>query len=228
MKKVVFFALLVLTPLFITASPDRYSELYGVWEDYSSGVSLRIKPAKRNGLLVKRLDRSRNSRWRRYDRIGRRTFDDCDGNRLRITRDGLIWNRRNGRRSVYLDRPERRFRDDTFRRENDRFRRGGNYCPPPNRGYSRSSNWDRSYDLSGRWYCSVHDLNIDISYYDDGIRVRRYNDRRERYEDWYEYRRDRKNSNRYLGRNDRYYEWDDGELTFYDEREGRKIRFSRR
>ena len=217
MKKGILFTLLVLTPLFTTASPDRYVDIYGVWEDYYSGISFRIKPGKRNSLLVRRLDRSRNSRWQRYDRVSRTRFEDRNGNQLRISRNGLSWHRRNGRRSYFLERP-----GDQYFRSN---RRNNGYCPP-DYGYERNR-FRRTNNLAGSWYCADHDLNIDVDYYDNGIRVRRFDRRSGRYERWYDYRQDRRGSNRYYGNNDKYYEWDDNTLTFYDERKRKRFRFKR-
>ena len=221
MKKGMFFALLVLIPLYTFSAPDRNGNIHGVWEDYRTGLSIQIKPTKRRGILVKRLDNHRRSGWVRYDRIRRGYYDDCNGNTIRVTRNGLRWSKKNGRRTFYLERSFGDFRDRDFYRHNwrdydwDYDRRG-------NRGFYNSN------DLAGIWHCAVHDIDIDISYYDDGIRVRRYNDSRRRYDDWYTYRRDRNNRNRFYGRDSKYYEIYDDHILFHDTKRGRKLRFKKK
>lgn len=219
MKKGLFFALLALTPLFTYSAPDRSNDIYGVWEDYRTGLAIQIKPSNRRGIKVKRIDGRHRSRWIKYDRIGYNHYDDCDGNSIKLTRRGLKWRKGYSLRTFHLEK--------TYNRgyNNDRYRRNDDY------GYesrSRDRNYITSNRLSGSWYCSAHNVDIDIAYYDDGIRVRRYNRQRRGYDDWYTYRKDRNRSNRYYGSDNRYYEVYDDRIIFNDGRRRKKLEFKRR
>jgi len=219
MKKITFFALLALIPLYAFSGADRSDNVYGTWEDYYSGVSLKIKPSKRRGILVKRLDRHRHSNWIRYDRIGRNVYDDCNGNKIRLTRNGLKWSKRNGRKSFYLERVGRSTRNYDY---SDRSRGYDNYEYAPRRGYITSSN------LGGDWYCNAHDVHIEVGYRRDGIRVRRQN-RRGGGREWYDYQRDDRNRRRYYDDNTgNYYELDGNNLVFRDNKNRKKLVFRRR
>ena len=218
MKKILFFALLALIPLYLQADNYRSDNVYGYWEDYYSGIALTIKPAKRKGILVKRLDRSRRSNWIRYDRIGRNLYDDCNGNRIRLTRNGIKWTRKHGRRVVYLEKSgfgqygyDRGFRD-----------RGYEYDYDP--GYRR--NYIRPSSLSGNWFCDSFGVGIEINTRRDGIRVRR-TDRRGN-DAWYYYNQEQRNPNRYLGVNNSYYELQGNTLVFNDYKNNKTLRFKRR
>ena len=221
MKKGLFFALLVLTPLFTYSSPHRHQDVFGVWEDYRSGLLLQIKPGKRRSILVKPLNNRHRARWVRYDRIRRGFYDDCNGSTIRLTRNGLRWSKRHGRRTFYLEKTYlgRDGRRDFYREGYDDYDR-----------WYRPRNRNRSFgysNLSGNWYCSAHNINIDVVFRDDRIRVRRYNNRRNRYDDWYEYRRDRNNRSRFYGNNGKYYDVYDDQLIFRDDRRDIKLSFKR-
>ena len=223
MKKFTFFALLALMPLYACSAADRYDNVYGLWEDYYSGVTLKIKPAKRKGILVKRLDRKRQSNWIRYDRIGRNYYDDCYGNRIRLGGYGLKWTRGH-RKSVYLTRidySDRHYDSDYDFRYGDRGR-GRHYgydYYTPRHTYLRE-------DISGNWYCSSHHVGIEVGFTNDGIRVRRGNTTNGR-NAWYDYKRDRKNSRQFLGDDGNYYELDGSDLYFRDKKNRQKLKFKR-
>ncbi len=222
MKKGILFALLVLTPLFTFSANDRNNEVYGLWEDYRTGLSIQIKPGKRRSIMVKRIDGRHRARWVKYDRLRRGHYDDCDGNSIRLTRRGLKWSKKYGRRTFYL---ERSYQDHNRRGYNRRER---DYNYGRDYGNRRGTNRYDSYDLSGNWHCDVHNVDIDISYYNDGIRVRRYNNRRRGYDDWYNYKRDVKNRNRYFGADSKYYEIHGDQITFHDSRRGKKLKFKKK
>lgn len=216
MKRISIFALLALIPLFSSTTPSlRHQDIFGLWEDYNSGIALHIKPAKRNGLLVKRLDRNRRSNWIRYDRVGRNSYDDCNGHRLKVTSRGLKWYRPYGR-AVYLDKAfiGRRHRS----RDYDRI-------DPYDDGYSRT--YIRPNGLGGEWYCTEYGASIFIETFRDGIKVRR-TDRGGTDRAWYEYLYDRNYDNRLSGRNGSYYEiLDDRQIIFHDLKRGKRLRFRR-
>jgi len=220
MIKKFFFALLALIPLYSFSSTGKSDKVYGYWEDYRTGISLKIKPAKRKGILVKRTDR--RSKWVRYDQIGRNHYDDCYGSRIRLTGYGLKWSRKYSRKTIYLERSD--YRRGYYDREDyyDRDYRYDSYYGD----YGRRNNIPSDY-LGGKWYCSDYKVEIEIGYHRGGIRVRRLGDRCYG-DDWYEYRRDDRNSRRYYGDGGNYYELDGRDLYFRDKRNSKKLKFRRR
>ncbi|MEE9374355.1 MAG: hypothetical protein V3V00_14970 [Saprospiraceae bacterium] len=217
MKKNGIFALLVLIPLYIFSAPERSSDIYGVWKDYRSEILLKIKPTKRRGILVKRLDSRHLSQWVRYDRVGYRHYDDCEGNTLKLTGYGLKWRKSYGRRTFIMEKT-----DDGYDRWVD-AENYDDYSYLPKRRRHRYLN-----SISGSWYCAAHDVNIDIEYYKGGIKVRRYNYNRDQYDKWYTYRKGRNTSNRYYGENERFYELYEDRLVFYDKHLNRRLEFEKR
>ena len=215
MKKFTFFALLALIPLYSFSTSSTRNDIYGYWEDYHTGISLKIKSTKRNGILIKRTDRRNGSRWVRYDRLRRNLYDDCYGSRIKLTSYGLKWSTNFGRKTIYLERSNGR-RGDYYDRDY---------------GYDgfedeRRNSINTDY-LGGRWYCSDYNVEIEIGYRNKGIRVKRLGDSRNR-NDWYEYSKSDRNSQRYYGDHGNYYELRGRDLVFNDLHNKKKMKFRRR
>jgi len=212
------YSILLLTMLFtmplLSAEDIKYT-VSGIWQDRYGDEKLDIYQSD-YGLEVRKKGLFRKTRT--FQEFEYNYFSDSDGNSIEfLSSTKLLWKNRNNRTAKTFYAEGYTPYDNRSQYGYDRYDSRSNY----NSGYNRQS--QRGGRYNGAWVCSAGKRNISIRGYNNGFKVKHWNNNR-----WDTYRRDPNNSRVFRSSYGDRYIYKNNNLVWYGRNGCDTIRFRRR